>query len=175
MVAVATWFDEKRYDPSWSRRAKRAARFIRPGERVVDLGCGQMHLRDFLPAGCTYTPSDVKAWTPEVIVCDLDKGEFPEGEFDVATFLGVVSFLEYPASALKLAHQSAGRLIVSFKHAAFTGETGGAAERRHEFSRRQMRNLITSSGWAIEHEDCSDRRYKMIYKPTSWLYIARRA
>ncbi|WP_319533456.1 methyltransferase domain-containing protein [uncultured Cohaesibacter sp.] len=84
------WQDETLLQKErWLPRAKRACMFVRPGEHVLDLGCGYQLPRQFLEPACTYTPCDISQRTPDTIVCDLNKGEFPEGQFDTALVLGV--------------------------------------------------------------------------------------
>lgn len=49
---IARWNDERNLDPVWDGRARIAARLIGQGSRVLDIGCGNMALEAFLPAGC---------------------------------------------------------------------------------------------------------------------------
>lgn len=62
---------------SWDPRIARMAGAIKPNSRVLDLGCGIQKLREYLPAGCSYTPCDVTQRTPDTIVCDFNQGELP--------------------------------------------------------------------------------------------------
>jgi hypothetical protein len=73
--------------------ARLAAQFIPAGARVLDLGCGRMALKRFLPNGCDYRGCDLVAREPDTIACDLNAGEFPTqaaAQADVIVMLGVL-------------------------------------------------------------------------------------
>ncbi len=98
----------------WDARAALAARHIAAGARVLDVGAGAMALGALLPPGCAYQPADVVARRPGCFVADLNRREFPPGEYDVVTFLGVLEYvhdLEWP---LARAHAAAPRLIATY-------------------------------------------------------------
>ena len=56
---LGRWRDGRNLQPQWHARAAHAARHVPPGAHVLDLGAGAQALRDLLPAGCRYTPSDL--------------------------------------------------------------------------------------------------------------------
>ncbi len=58
---------------------------------MLDVGCGSMALRSFLPAGCAYKPCDLVERDKDSIVCDFNAGKFPAyqaSRADVITLLG---------------------------------------------------------------------------------------
>ena len=55
------WSNAASLEPAWDQRAEVAAGFVPAGSRVLDLGCGRMALKRFLPTGCTYQPCDLIA------------------------------------------------------------------------------------------------------------------
>src|SRR5262245_14731582 len=86
------WLDPAHYLRSWNKRARFAAPFCGNGW-VCDIGCGMQGLSRFLPLRSRYLPSDLKQWTPDVEVCDLNAGVLPDRYLalcDVVTLLGVV-------------------------------------------------------------------------------------
>jgi len=90
----ARWADPENLQPAWDGRAQLAARMIRSGARVLDLGCGAMALERFLPPGCAYIPCDLVARDSRTLVCDFNAGEFPVGlDCDEAVALGVLEYL----------------------------------------------------------------------------------
>jgi len=93
---IERWSNPASLEPAWDRRAAFAAQFIPDGARVLDLGCGRMALRQLLPNNCFYRPCDLVARDPSTIVCDFNKGQFPEAaaaEADVITMLGVLEYI----------------------------------------------------------------------------------
>ncbi len=74
-------------------RAAFAAQFIPAGARVLELGCGRMALRRFLPNGCGYQGCDLVARDDDTVVCDFNAGEFPSeaaAQADIIVMLGVL-------------------------------------------------------------------------------------
>jgi hypothetical protein len=119
------------------RRFTIASAMIPPGSSVLDLGCGSMLLREFLPPGCTYIPADLFADRhPEIIKVDLNKGEFPEGRFDVVVLLTTLGSVTDRLGVLKTARERSSQLVVS----AVRG-------------RRAFRQLLAEAGWTIVRRD----------------------
>jgi ADP-heptose:LPS heptosyltransferase len=92
----ARWSDPNTLEAAWDARAGLAAQFIPAGARVLDLGCGKMALRRFLPYGCVYRGCDLVARDAQTIVCDFNAGEFPTkaaGDADIVVLLGVLEYI----------------------------------------------------------------------------------
>jgi Methyltransferase domain len=90
-IAAAPWLAAPQPVPD--RRAEFAAQFIPAGARVLELHCGPMALRRYLPHGCRYQGCDLIARAPDTVVCDLNAGEFPTqaaAAADVIVMLGVL-------------------------------------------------------------------------------------
>ena len=148
------WSAPENYDPAWDARARQAATFIAPGSSVLDLGCGpRMSLRNFLPTGCRYIPADLYPWTDEVVVCDLDRGEWPDGRFDCVTMLGLLTYLTEPALALRKANACTPLLVASFKDTA----------------EARFPRMLHESGWEF-----FIKTPLKIGPPNYYLYVARR-
>jgi trans-aconitate methyltransferase len=61
---------------------------------VVDIGCGNMKLGEFLaPENIGYTPADVVARAPECLVVDLNTDPVPRCDAECAVMIGVAEFL----------------------------------------------------------------------------------
>lgn len=96
---IERWSDEKALSPAWDQRAQLAAGFIPAGARVLDLGCGRMALRRFLPESCSYQGCDLVARDGATIVCDFNAGAFPEPAAAGADVIVMLGVLEYIAEA----------------------------------------------------------------------------
>ena len=90
------WKDIEYFDETWKNRIRQMAAFVPPNSRVLDLGCGEMRLRGFLK-DCVYIPVDYRARSPETIVCDFNRGEFPDVRADVSFVSGCLEYIENPA------------------------------------------------------------------------------
>ena len=67
---------------------------MRSGERVFEFGAGNSVVADTLPAGCTYTGSDVMPLRDSIITFDLNAHTlFRLRGFDVALFCGVLEYV----------------------------------------------------------------------------------
>ena len=147
------WLDASNYPADWDRRAEMAAAWLPTSGRIVDVGCGApMALRRFLEPDVTYIAADLKAWTPDVQVIDLDAGEFPVGEVDAVAMLGVIEYLKRPGMALLRARRAADRLVTSYAHPIGSGAREHRAARGwlNDFKVSGFESLLGRHGWAIE-------------------------
>lgn len=88
------WQQEASYQRGWGDRARMLARQVRDGETVIEFGCGRMQLKEHLPPGCAYTPTDQQdVFGLGVKILDLNAAELPEIRADVAVFSGVLEYL----------------------------------------------------------------------------------
>jgi hypothetical protein len=130
----------------WDERTKAIAQLVPTGSKVIEFGAGRRQLEKFLPAGCTYTPSDLVDRGGGTIVCDLNARPLPDLSQlapDVGVFGGVLEYLtDVPALAQWLATEGVKTCVVSFDPAPPELET---VRRRRELGRRRywgyMNNL----------------------------------
>ncbi len=95
------WSRSESLSPKWGYRAGVAAQMISAYSRVLDIGCGAMDLERALPEGCAYQPCDLVRRDERTIVCDLNRGEFPEAsQADVVSMLGVLEYVLEPLEVL---------------------------------------------------------------------------
>jgi hypothetical protein len=88
------WGDCRSFSTDWDARTARLARMIPPGSQVLEFGAGRMALKNYLPPGCSYTPSDLVDRGAGTIVCDLNGPELPAfPPHDVAVFSGVLEYI----------------------------------------------------------------------------------
>jgi len=89
------WSDPASFEAAWDGRAQLAAQFVTAGSRVLDLGCGQMALKRFLPVGCGYCGCDLVARDAITVVCDFNAGQFPTEAARAADLITMLGVLEY--------------------------------------------------------------------------------
>jgi hypothetical protein len=87
---------------TWLDRSEIAAHFIRPTDRVCDLGAGAQTLRRFLPDTVAYYPVDRRGHHEDTWVTDFN-GDFslPDVAFDVLVCMGVLTHLSDPERFLR--------------------------------------------------------------------------
>lgn len=82
---------------------------------VVDYGAGQMYLKTFLSKDVKYYPIDYMKRFDDTIVCDLNKGNFPDLQADVAVLNGVLEFLITAEDLIKhVCEKTANMIIISY-------------------------------------------------------------
>jgi hypothetical protein len=170
---LARWSDGANLATQWDGRAEIAGRLIGPAaRRVLDLGAGAMALRSFLPEACVYLPADVAKRSDDCLVIDLNQQQFPDGDFDVVTFLGVLEYIHDPAWPLRMAAKAAPGLVVSY----CTNSSGDTAYRRglgwvNDFTEAEFEALLAETGWRIE----SRTDYKRNAKNVQYVWKCARA
>jgi hypothetical protein len=122
----------------WPTRSVLVASFIPAGSSVIDLGAGAGGLEDRLPPGCAYTPADQPAF-------DMNKGKWPEGEYDVAVMTGVLEYARFPAAVLRHLSELAPTAIVTYAHSPKR-----SAEWINDLSPEEFTELAGKAGYQAE-------------------------
>ena len=126
MTNYARWLDPTEFQERWNKRAKRAAEAIPRRSTVLDLGCGKMAIREFLPEGCRYIGCDLTARSEDTVVRDFNRGEFPKHEAATATVLTMLGLLEYivdiPGFLANLRELKPSRVIASYHPTELYGD-----------------------------------------------------
>lgn len=82
---------------------------------LVDYGAGQMYLKTFLSKDVEYYPVDYIKRFDNTIVCDLNTGNFPDLQADVAVLNGVLEFLTTAEDLIKhVCEKTANMIIISY-------------------------------------------------------------
>ena len=127
MTDLAHWADETNLLEEWDDRARRAARHIPPGSAVLDLGCGRMALESHLPKGCTYIPADLVRRDERTMLCELNRGRYPDvGEVTHIAALGVLEYIGDLGALFEWMASKRARVICAYVAA----RPFGALERR---------------------------------------------
>lgn len=87
---------------SWDERASVMAEMI-PEDvySLVDFGCGNQRLKDFLRSDVRYTGLDYISRGEGCIVCDVNKDILPQIEVDCAYMAGFLMYVKEPEKFLK--------------------------------------------------------------------------
>jgi len=147
------WAQFESLATQWDKRAAMAAEWIDAGSSVLDVGAGAMALGNALKPGCHYQPADVVERRPGCFVVDLNRGEFPPGEYDFVTFLGVLEYVHDVEGTLGRACLAAPRMVITY--CTYIG--GDVALRRglgwvNELTAERFRAALVSCGWRVERE-----------------------
>ena len=145
--AKRTWRKLEYFDPSWSKRIAEMAKYIAPSASVLDLGCGKMWTKNYL-SDSKYYPVDYRDRGKGTIVCDFNKGEFPDIFADVAFVSGTLEYVNDDAFIDSIA-KHCNQCVISY--CLLEDHPQLAFRRRqawvNDFSRDEILNMIWS-----EHE-----------------------
>ncbi|GAA3614054.1 hypothetical protein Q4Q39_03075 [Flavivirga amylovorans] len=111
---VDRWKQKKWLFEDWNERTEIMSRWIQPHDNVLEFGAAKLALKQFLPKGVVYTPSDIVDRGEGTIVCDLNQ-TIPDFKLqDVIFFSGVLEYIyDLPGLISKLSSKT-NRFIISY-------------------------------------------------------------
>ena len=134
--------------PEWRKRIVALSSFLSNEDKsILDLGAGHMHLRRLLSDDVLYYPVDYKKNAEDTIVCDFNKGEFPDRKVDVICAAGILGYIEKPEWFLSQIVNSCRKLLITYK-----------GREKYEGSMLYTREIIeflNAEGFAITGKDTS--------------------
>lgn len=163
------WAEYRAMTPDAEARAAAAAKHLKPGAMVLDLGCGAMALRPLMPPKARYTPADLVGRAPDCYLIDLNQAYsyvdelFPaaptvEGRFDWITVLETLEFVHEPPRLFERCRKSSSGLILTYR--TVEPGTGDAVkqERRRmgcftEHSAAEIEAMLAAAGWAVASKE----------------------
>ena len=163
---IARWSDAEALEQAWDARAEIAAAYVPAGARVLDLGCGRMALRGFLPKSCSYRACDLVARDPDTIVCDFNAGEFPvaaAADADVIVMLGVLEYIADADAFFERLRGSRCDLVLSYCATDFSAalDRPGLGWISH-FGLADLAALFDRHGYRVERSERIDELQIMI-------------
>jgi hypothetical protein len=154
---VDRWTESANLDPAWERRAQIVGGFVPAGSHVLDLGAGLEALARHIPESCRYTPADVVRRSERTVVADVNRGEFPEGTFDVVAALGLFEYVHHVKRLLATIRERAPMLITSYCTST-TSDPDTRLERGfvNDYSLNEFVEICQSAGWVVRAADRID-------------------
>jgi hypothetical protein len=146
------WTDARNYNPEWSPRSALAIELLDHARWVCDLGCGAQALRKQLPADSIYLPMDLKQWTDDTIVCDINRRSLPTDYLELCDFCFVMGVLEYIYDTswfLDALARSAEGIIISYNVAELSLDRREDNGWVNSLTSQQFKTLIESAGFKI--------------------------
>lgn len=139
---------------------------------VADYGAGHKFIKDFLPEQTIYYPIDFIDRGDNTIVCDFNKGEFPEIFSEVSVCTGVLMYIE-PAEELvgHICGHTEHRIIFSF--VTLEGMPDLDIRRRsgmcQDYTEQQIIDMFIEHGFKLE-----DKKYDTAGNSTMTLFLFER-
>ena len=88
------WKKRDQLFEDWNERTSILASMVQSRSIVIEFGAGNMALKNLLPVGCEYTPSDIVQRNPYFIKCDLNEAiPFDISIYNTAVFSGVLEYV----------------------------------------------------------------------------------
>lgn len=110
-----TWQDIERFEPSWQDRISLMAQHIHSDDQsVLDIGCGPMWLKKYLPDGVLYIGLDYISRGEECIVCDLNVENLPPVSAHTFFISGCLEYILDTEKFIKSVSESAKKVIISY-------------------------------------------------------------
>jgi Methyltransferase domain len=153
-AAAVRLVDPNALERAPDERAAFAAQFIPVGARVLELGCGRMALKRFLPNGRSYQGCDLVARDDNTVVCDFNAGEFPSeaaAQSDIIVMLGLLETIVDVESFFTHLRFSKRDMVLSYCATNLTGKCDRAALGWvNSFSFFDLARLFDRYGFRIE-------------------------
>lgn len=150
-------------DVEWKNRTMLIASIIHSGANVLDLGGGYENLRKYINTGeLRYKSMDIYKCTPNTIVADFNKNEFPtdialKNGFDYLVCQGTIEYIECPLNFLSEIKKYGEILIITYRLYEKSPIW------RNTYSFEEIKKFIVGSGWNIIFEKRIDKTELLFY------------
>jgi hypothetical protein len=150
------WQDIEYFHENWKNRIEYMSEFIGSGTSVMDLGCGKMWLKDYLPDRVKYIPVDYCKRSDETLMADFNKYQFPQVACDIMFISGCLEYINDPEWFLKqVTDHCKQKVILSY----CLLETYPDIKKRKEFFWKNnltadyIKNEFNSTGFQTKRQD----------------------
>lgn len=153
------WKDIEYFHEEWKGRIAFMAKFLTQGSSIMDMGCGKMWLKDYIPANCQYYGVDYCKRSTETTVADFNKREFPSRHADTLFISGCLEYMRDPEWFLsKVCQQSKKKIILSY---CILETHFDIRERKKIFWKNHLsgdfiKQYVEASGFLLTHKDVYD-------------------
>ena len=160
-----TWKNLEYFDESWKVRIKIMAKYIIPGCSVMDLGCGEMWLKDYISNESKYFGVDYKRRVGGNLVCDFNKYEFPDFTTDYIFISGCLEYIEDVDWFIHKISKRSSYVILSYCTLEYFNDL--KLRKSHawvnHFSRDQLMSKFQNVGFKIENESITESKNSIFY------------
>ncbi|WGF92741.1 methyltransferase domain-containing protein [Aequorivita marisscotiae] len=111
---VDRWKQEKWLFDDWNERTKIMAQWIKPNSQVLEFGAAKLALKQYLPKGVTYTPSDIVYRGEGTLVCDLNQETPNFNPQDIIFCSGVLEYIYDMPQLIENLSGKTKRFIISY-------------------------------------------------------------
>ena len=135
----------------WSDRSQKLSEFISDDcTSILDVGCGEMHIRKYLKKGIKYYGCDYKKREEDTLVCDLSIGEFPDVDVCTCFMAGVLEYLQNWKDVLKNMSLHCDQIIMSYS----TSEEAEVRDARwvNNISEMELIRFLESCGFQLKEK-----------------------
>jgi hypothetical protein len=154
-----SWKDIEYFDERWKDRVKFMAQYIDEGTTVLDLGCGKMSLKNYLPKNCRYIPVDYRVRSSDTLVADFNKNEFPTLITDISFISGSLEYINDYMWFLRTTGEHTHQKIILSYCVLDTHPDIRKRKQLHwvnHLSAGSIENAIQTSGFKLAHKGIHD-------------------
>lgn len=159
------WKDIEYFDEIWKERIMLMSKFISPNSSVIDLGCGQMWVKDYLPDNCSYLGVDYVKRGDDSLICDFNKLEFPIIKSDFAFVSGCFEYVEESKWFVGKIAENFNSCIVSYCSLEFFPDKEIRRLRtwKNDYTKSEFLNLFFLKGFELIAEDITSTNNLIFY------------
>ncbi len=140
---------------SWRKRTVVLFSFVEDTDySFMDLGAGKMFFGKLLDSNCVYLPVDYYKSGPNTIVCDFNKGEFPDQHVDVVIASGILGYIDNLEWFLDKICNSCRKILLSFR--------GAEKYKDGAITTQELIEYLHSKGFSITKKDDSLEDWSII-------------
>ena len=135
----------------WSERSQKLSEFISDDSTsILDVGCGEMHIRKYLKKGVKYYGCDYKKREEGTLICDLSIGEFPDVDVCTCFMAGVLEYLQNWKDVLKNMSLHCNQIVMSYS----TSEEAEVRDPRwvNHISEAELVGCLESCGFRLKEK-----------------------
>lgn len=135
----------------WSERSQKLSEFISDDSTsILDIGCGEMHIRKYLKKGVKYYGCDYKKREEGTLICDLSIGEFPDVDVCTCFMAGVLEYLQNWKDVLKNMSLHCNQIVMSYS----TSEEAEVRDPRwvNHISEAELIGCLESCGFRLKEK-----------------------